>query len=155
MNLLKVLSKVNQIEKISFLKILDKYSDENREKNPKIDKILSDSDNVLKKVDDSNIVQLFNLLREEYTDHLKNSVKFSNFQLELVVDIFIRDGNQMMSREWFDRLYKQALKRVNSLFTQGATTIEIKSGYGLDLECELKILEVIKKLDDKINGALN
>lgn len=113
MNLLKVLSKVNQIEKISFLKILDKYSDENREKNPKIDKILSDSDNVLKKVDDSNIVQLFNLLRKEYTDHLKNSVKFSNFQLELVVDIFIRDGNQMMSREWFDRLYKQALKSLN------------------------------------------
>ena len=49
MNLIKVLSRVNQIEKISFLKILDKFSDENREKNPKIDKILADSDNVLKK----------------------------------------------------------------------------------------------------------
>ncbi len=42
MNLIKVLSKVNQIEKISFLKILDSYSEDNREKNPKIDKILSD-----------------------------------------------------------------------------------------------------------------
>ncbi len=40
MNLIKVLSRVNQIEKISFLKILDKYSEENREKNPKIDKNL-------------------------------------------------------------------------------------------------------------------
>ena len=113
MNLLKVLSKVNQIEKISFLKILDKYSDENREKNPKIDKILSDSDNVLKKADDSNIVQLFNLLREEYMAHLRRSIKFSNHQLELVVEIFIRDGNRMMSREWFDRLYKQALKNLD------------------------------------------
>jgi imidazolonepropionase len=47
-----------------------------------------------------------------------------------------------------DNLYKQALKRVNNLFTQGVTTIEIKSGYGLDLETELKILEVIKKLDN-------
>lgn len=45
-------------------------------------------------------------------------------------------------------LYNQALKRVNSLFNQGVTTIEIKSGYGLDLETELKILKVIKMLDE-------
>ncbi|MCD4741389.1 MAG: imidazolonepropionase [Desulfobacteraceae bacterium] len=51
-------------------------------------------------------------------------------------------------KESIDNLYEQALKRVNCLFNQGATTIEIKSGYGLDLECELKMLEVIKKLDD-------
>ncbi|MDA3816215.1 MAG: hypothetical protein PF486_02490 [Prolixibacteraceae bacterium] len=114
MNLIKVLSKVNQIEKISFLKILDKYSEDNREKNPKIDKILSDSDNVLKKAEDSNIVQLFNLLRDEYTGHLKNGIRFSNFQIELVVEIFIRDGNQIMSRDWFDRLYKKSLKNLNS-----------------------------------------
>ncbi len=90
MNLIKVLSKVNQIEKISFLKILDKYSEDNREKNPKIDKILSDSDNVLKKAEDTNIVQLFNLLRDEYTEHLKHGIRFSNFQIELVVQIFKR-----------------------------------------------------------------
>ena len=59
MDLIKVLGKVNQIEKIAFLKILDKYSDESRDKNPKIDKILSESDNVLKKAEDSNIAQLF------------------------------------------------------------------------------------------------
>ncbi|MCK5162766.1 MAG: hypothetical protein KAQ72_03565 [Desulfobacula sp.] len=114
MNLIKVLSKVNQIEKISFLKILDKYSEDNREKNPKIDKILSDSDNVLKKAEDSNIVQLFNLLRDEYTEHLKHGIRFSNFQIELVVEIFIRDGNQIMSRDWFDRLYKKSLKNLNN-----------------------------------------
>ncbi len=51
-------------------------------------------------------------------------------------------------KESIDNLYKQALKRINCLFNQGATTIEIKSGYGLDLECELKMLEVIKKIDD-------
>jgi imidazolonepropionase len=50
--------------------------------------------------------------------------------------------------ESIDILYENALKRVNCLFNQGATTIEIKSGYGLDLETELKMLEVIKKLDD-------
>jgi len=113
MNLIKVLSRVNQIEKISFLKILDKYSEENREKNPKIDKILADSDNVLKKAEDTNIVQLFNLLRGEYTSHIEQGIKYSNYQLDLVVEIFVRDGNQMMSREWFNKLYKKALKNLN------------------------------------------
>ena len=119
-----MLSKVNQIEKISFLKILDKYSEENREKNPKIDKILSDSDNVLKKAEDTNIVQLFNLLRDEYIEHLKHGIKFSNFQIELVVEIFVRDGNQMMSRDWFDKLYKRSLKNLSNHIKVLKTQIE-------------------------------
>ncbi len=51
-------------------------------------------------------------------------------------------------KESFDKLYEQALKRVNCLFNHGVTTIEIKSGYGLDLKTELKMLEIIKKLDN-------
>jgi len=51
-------------------------------------------------------------------------------------------------KESIDNLYTQALKRVNCLYNNGATTIEIKSGYGLDLETELKMLEVIKRLDN-------
>ncbi len=74
MDLINILNKVNQIEKISFLKILDRYSEQNREKNPKIDKILSESDNVLKKADDSNIVQLFNFLRDDYVKHLEHGI---------------------------------------------------------------------------------
>ncbi len=57
-------------------------------------------------------------------------------------------------KESIDNLYKQALKRVNCLFSQGATTIEIKSGYGLDLETELKMLEVIKKIDDSHSATI-
>jgi imidazolonepropionase len=37
-------------------------------------------------------------------------------------------------------------KRVNRFVTQGVTTLEIKSGYGLDLETELKCLKLIQKL---------
>ena len=113
MNLINVLGKVNQIEKISFLKILDKSAENNRLNNPMIDRILSESDNVLKKAEDSNIVQLFSLIRDEYMQHLKQGIKFSNFQLELIVDIFIRDGNQMMSRDWFDKLYKESITNLN------------------------------------------
>ncbi|NIM19540.1 MAG: imidazolonepropionase [Candidatus Latescibacteria bacterium] len=38
-------------------------------------------------------------------------------------------------------------KRLNGCISNGSTTIEIKSGYGLDLENELKQLRVIRELD--------
>ena len=44
-----------------------------------------------------------------------------------------------------DELLKTTLERINFLISQGITTIEIKSGYGLDVESELKMLRVIKK----------
>ncbi len=46
-----------------------------------------------------------------------------------------------------DRLYEEAQKRVTCLLKQGVTTLEIKSGYGLDMETELKMLRVIDRLD--------
>ena len=43
-------------------------------------------------------------------------------------------------------LLKSALKRLDSILAEGVTTIEIKSGYGLDVEAELKMLCVARKL---------
>lgn len=45
-----------------------------------------------------------------------------------------------------DELFNLSAKRLQSLQKQGITTLEIKSGYGLDLKNELKMLNVIKKL---------
>jgi imidazolonepropionase len=45
-----------------------------------------------------------------------------------------------------DELLKQAKKHANWFLSCGTTTIEAKSGYGLSLESELKILRVIKRL---------
>ena len=45
-------------------------------------------------------------------------------------------------------LFKQASKRVKTLLRGGVTTLEIKSGYGLNLDTELKMLDVIRRLDD-------
>ncbi|MBL4869013.1 MAG: imidazolonepropionase, partial [Pseudomonadales bacterium] len=49
----------------------------------------------------------------------------------------------------FEQLYEQAKKRALGFFREGVTTIEIKSGYGLDTENELKILRVARQLDEK------
>ncbi|ERJ12654.1 imidazolonepropionase [Haloplasma contractile] len=48
----------------------------------------------------------------------------------------------------FTELYKKATKSLNTMLLYGVTTIEAKSGYGLNLENELKQLEVAKKLND-------
>lgn len=45
-----------------------------------------------------------------------------------------------------NQLLEIAQKRVQRFVAQGVTTLEIKSGYGLSLEAELKILEVAGKL---------
>ncbi len=39
-----------------------------------------------------------------------------------------------------------ALPRLDAMIAEGVTTIEIKSGYGLDIETELKMLRVARKL---------
>ncbi|MBP7172605.1 MAG: imidazolonepropionase [Cloacibacterium sp.] len=51
-------------------------------------------------------------------------------------------------------LLETLLERINSLLKLGITTIEIKSGYGLDLENELKMLRVIKKAQEKTIATL-
>ncbi len=47
----------------------------------------------------------------------------------------------------FNELYDKAKKSLNEMLLFGVTTIEAKSGYGLDLETELKMLEVMKTLN--------
>lgn len=45
-----------------------------------------------------------------------------------------------------DELYRQAMGRVNEMIAKGTGAIEIKSGYGLTTQDELKILRVIKRI---------
>ncbi|MCK4889544.1 MAG: imidazolonepropionase, partial [Candidatus Aminicenantes bacterium] len=46
-----------------------------------------------------------------------------------------------------NELISQSEWRLNRMLESGSTTVEAKSGYGLDLESELKQLEVIKALN--------
>lgn len=45
-----------------------------------------------------------------------------------------------------DELYRQAMERVNEMMAKGTGAIEVKSGYGLTTQDELKILRVIKRI---------
>jgi imidazolonepropionase len=49
-----------------------------------------------------------------------------------------------------DDLYDLALPRIQELMSYGTTTLEIKSGYGLTVEDELKALRVIGRLAERL-----
>ena len=51
-------------------------------------------------------------------------------------------------------LLEKLLERINRLISLGITTIEIKSGYGLNVESELKMLRVMKKAQEKTEATL-
>lgn len=50
-----------------------------------------------------------------------------------------------------EQLVAQSRPRRDALVAEGATTIEIKSGYGLTLEDEIKMLRAARALGDKVN----
>lgn len=51
-------------------------------------------------------------------------------------------------------LLKTLLERIDFLIDLGITTIEVKSGYGLDVENELKMLRIIKKAQTQTRATL-
>ncbi|HKZ10069.1 MAG TPA: imidazolonepropionase [Rhodanobacteraceae bacterium] len=49
-----------------------------------------------------------------------------------------------------DELFEQSLPRALGLVRDGATTLEIKSGYGLDLDTETKMLRVARRIGEAL-----
>ncbi|WP_124057339.1 imidazolonepropionase [Vaginisenegalia massiliensis] len=66
----------------------------------------------------------------------------------------LREGGGILStvratrKSDFDTLYKKSDRLLDYMLSHGVTTVEAKSGYGLDWETELKQLEVVKKLNE-------
>lgn len=68
-------------------------------------------------------------------------------------EIFARGGGILNSAKKLaeaseDELFEQTMVRLNEVIGQGTGSIEIKSGYGLSVESELKMLRVIKRIKD-------
>ena len=66
-------------------------------------------------------------------------------------DIASRGGGILNSAETLqntdeDTLYRQSIARVENIMQLGTGAIEIKSGYGLTTEAELKMLRVVKRI---------
>lgn len=50
----------------------------------------------------------------------------------------------------FEQLLELALKRAKQLLSEGVTSLEIKSGYGLDTETEIKMLKVARAVGEQL-----
>ena len=57
-------------------------------------------------------------------------------------------------KDSMEKLSESALMRANRLIENGVTTIEVKSGYGLSVEDELKMLEAIQKLKNSTRATI-
>ena len=60
----------------------------------------------------------------------------------------ILNSAELLNKTSEDELYEQSLQRFKEVIELGTGAIEIKSGYGLSVEGELKMLRVIKRLKD-------
>ncbi|MBP7678967.1 MAG: hypothetical protein KA096_00925 [Bacteroidales bacterium] len=116
MKLDKILDKLNSLEKNAFLKIIDTIISSNPANLKEIEKILTEKEKGLRNADNLNIARVFALIENEFTNHLQNEFINITSQLDILVDILIRDGNSILSREWFNKLYDKELHALkNSL----------------------------------------
>lgn len=61
----------------------------------------------------------------------------------------IRSTVRQTRRASVEALKDQTRKRLQSMFRHGTTTAEVKTGYGLELESELRLLQAIVQLDEE------
>jgi len=60
----------------------------------------------------------------------------------------ILNSAKLLNETSEEELYRQAVPRIKEIISQGTGAVEIKSGYGLNFEAELKMLRVIKRLKE-------
>ena len=140
MKLEKILDQLNSFEKNSFLKVITNIIDEVPKKSKEIEAILINSDKDLKNVDNINIAKVLSLIEDEFANYVKSELVEATSQLDILIDILIRDGNCIMSREWFNKLYENEIK-----------SLEIKlKEFELEIQSEKSEISERRKRDYKI-----
>jgi hypothetical protein len=112
MKLEKILDNVNSLEKNSFLKIIDNIISNNPKNQKEIEKILSENNNNLKAIDNINIAKVFNLITDEFTEIIKHEFVDTSSQLDILIDIIIQDGHNLIKEDWFLNLYEKEIKSI-------------------------------------------
>lgn len=112
MKLEKILDNVNSLEKNSFIKIIDTIKSSSPKNSKQIDKVLSDSSTELKNADSINIVKVFELTKSEFADNVKSEFVNTTSQLDILIDIIIKDGNCILKQSWLSKLYEKELENI-------------------------------------------
>jgi hypothetical protein len=78
----------------------------------KLEKILTSADKSLKSVDNQNISNIFDLTSNDFSKYIECEFQEVASQLDILIDIIIRDGNCIMKQDWFSRLYENEIKNL-------------------------------------------
>ncbi|NQX80413.1 MAG: hypothetical protein HRT66_00240 [Flavobacteriaceae bacterium] len=114
MKLNKILDNVNSLEKNSFLKIIDNIISNKPKNHKEIEKILSENNNNLKSIDNINITKVFNLITDEFSEIIKQEFVDTSSQLDILIDIIIKDGRNLIKEDWFANLYDKEIKSLKN-----------------------------------------
>lgn len=113
MKLERILDKLNSFEKNSFLKIINDIVADKPKNIIAVNKILFDKSRDLKSIDSINVAKVFNLIQTEFVEYVGTEFVNTTSQLDILIDIIIRDGNCIMKQDWFSRLYDAELKQID------------------------------------------
>lgn len=114
MKLESILDKLGSLEKNSFIKILDNIIANNPKNSKEIDKILNTGDRSIKSIDNQNISKIFELSKTEFFEILIQEFQNTDSQLDILIDIIIREGNCIMSLVWFSKLYEKEVTKLQN-----------------------------------------
>ena len=111
MKLIQVLDQTNSLEKNSFYKIINTLKDKISVE--EIDAILSNNNIQVKDYDNEMINKIFELIKNDYKAYLKIELGSNISQLDIILDILIRDGNSILKSRWFEELYKREIEKLS------------------------------------------
>lgn len=117
MKLVAILEKLGSLEKNSFIKIIDNIITNDPIDKKKINSLLNLGDTELKKADSEVVSQIFNLVRNEFQNKIEFEFSDATNQLDVIIDILIRDGNCIMKTDWLSRLYDDEIKKLKKKIT--------------------------------------
>ncbi|MDX1652864.1 MAG: hypothetical protein R3277_10255 [Brumimicrobium sp.] len=112
MKLLDILNKTNTIEKTAFFKTISTLI-ENEDNTEEIDEILNDNRQI-KELEYERIAKVFNLLKNSFQAELKEELANNLSQLDIFIDILIRDGNNILDSIWFEEIYKREIQQLSN-----------------------------------------
>jgi hypothetical protein len=125
MKLTKVFDQTNFQEKGSFYKILNSLIDKSN--NKEIEKILSNSNGQFKDIENENVSKLFELVKDDFQNLLQTELGSSISQLDILIDILIRDGNSILKDNWFEELYKRQIKKLKETSKEFVDSLDSES----------------------------
>lgn len=131
MKLIKILDNTNFQEKGPFYKILTTLIE--KSKKEEIEQIMNSLGGQFKDAENETISQLYQHIQPEYKQFLESELGSSISQLDILIDILIRDGNSILKDSWFEQLY---IKQINKLKESSLEFISLLETETKDLDSE-------------------